>query len=172
MDDECRQFQINHMTEHLSERLKRLCREVLRRLPAGWDEYRTICFGESEDRPTPSPDTIGYASAHRDEEEESHEWELPPGVPPEQCWTITLYREHLALLSDEACRYVIAHELGHAASGLRTGGIVVAGRPYTQTAPGQYEPPPGKSQHEDAADRLALQWEFSEELQQFFRETA
>ena len=155
----------------LSERMRRLCREVLDRIPPGFDENRTISIEESDEIPTPPGGGTGYASAGREEEGESFPFEMPPGVEPEQIWVVRLYRRNLDTLSDAAVRWVIVHELAHVASGLRTGSIVVGGVPVTQTAPGQYEPAPSKETLEDTADRIALQWGFSDERQCFLSET-
>lgn len=164
-------LKIEMLTSHLSERMKRLCRDVLERLPPDWDDHRTFDIGESDDRPSPRPGTVGYGSAGRDEEGESLQSELPPDVKPEQCWRVTLYVKHLALLSDQAVRWVIAHELGHVASGLRTGSLVIGDIPVTRVTADCYEPAPARNHHEDAADTIALGWGFTEELQRFLAET-
>ena len=39
-------------------------------------------------------------------------------IHSEQCWTITLYEQSLSGLSDDAVKWVIAHELGHVAAGV------------------------------------------------------
>ncbi len=168
-DEDVRRMKIESQLGGLTdERLRRLCREVLERLPVDWDEYREIAIEESDKTPSHSPCNVGYASASRNEEGESL---LPDGIEPEQSWVVTLYRMHLDLLPEAAIRWVIAHELGHVASGLRTGSIVVGGVPVTQIAPGQYEPAVPKDQLEGAADSIALGWGFSQELQSFRAET-
>lgn len=164
-------LKLDLLTNHLSDRMKRLCREVLTRFPSDWDDHRTFDIEESDDRPSPSPGTIGYACARRYEDTESRRDELPLDIEPEQCWSVILYVEHLSLLSDQAIRWAIAHELGHVASGLRLGSLLIGGIPMTQVGPGSYEPAPPKDRHEDEADRLALEWGFSEEFQRFLSET-
>lgn len=171
-DNGLRSFQISSMTNHLSERMGRLCRTVLQRLPHDWDEFRTVDFQESNERPAPSTNTIGYASAIRHEESESLPSELPSGVDAEQCWSVTLYVEHLEQISDKAILYVIAHELGHVAAGLRSGSIVIGGIPMTQRAPGIYVSAHSKDHQENAADMMVMTWGFTAELQQFLAETA
>ena len=174
-DEDVRRMKIESQLGGLTDkRLRRLCREVLERLPVEWDAYREIAIEESDETPSPSSGSVGYASASRDEEGEEVE-SLPSepldGTEPEQSWVVTLYQKHLHLLSDTAIRWVIAHEFGHVASGLRTGSIVVGGVPVTQIAPGQYEPAVPKDQLEGAADSIALGWGFSQELQSFRAET-
>lgn len=95
---------------------------------------------------------------------------MPDGVEPDQGWIVTLYRRNLDTLSDAAVGWVIAHELAHVASGLQTGSIVVGGVPLTQTGRGQYNPAPSQETHEDAADGIAFQWGFSNELQSYLTE--
>src|SRR5688572_6258927 len=56
----------------------------------------------------------GYGSALREEELET-ETEM---IHSEQRWTITLYEQSLSGLSDDAVKWVIAHELGHVAAGV------------------------------------------------------
>ncbi len=42
--EQLKQEMIRHLTGNLSERIGRLCAEVLSRLPAEWDAYRTFNF--------------------------------------------------------------------------------------------------------------------------------
>ncbi len=58
-------------------------------------------------------------------------------------YLITIYPSLLDRLSDSACRWVFAHEFGHIASKLRSGSIVVDGKPYTRQRGDEYvEAPP------------------------------
>ena len=167
---ELQRIKLQQLTNHLSDRMSSLCTEVLQRLPDEWDEYLTLSFEESDETPEPSAGTIGYANAFREEEGESFPDELPDDIKQEQCWVVTLFIPHLNLLSDSSVKWVIAHELGHVASNLRTGSLTIGGVPITQIAPGEYEPAPSKDTHEDAAEGIALEWGFSNELQGFMTE--
>ncbi len=142
----------------LSERYRRLTQEVLCRLPWEWDVHCTWVIEESEKR---SPQ--GYGSAHREEEGEGD---------CEQFWVVTLYPAMLDRLSDAACRWVIAHELAHVASGLPTGSIVIRGKPHTRIkgTVDEYQETASKVVHEDTADEIALEWGFSEEMQALLAE--
>ena len=170
-NEDVRHFQVNHLTGHLSERMRRLCRDVLLRLPEGWDEYRSFHIEESQDVPTQPGGKIGYANALRYEEAESLPSEMPDGVDIEQCWTVKLFVKHLALLSDVAVCWGIAHELAHIASGLNTGSMTIGNVPMTQVSPGHYEPAPPTDLLEEAANLTAESWGFSEERQRFLSET-
>ena len=109
-------------------RYRSLVRQVLERLPAGWDHYRTLGFELSDEKPT-----RGYASSFRDEEIEGERVPLIDGHH-EQCWTVTLYRPWVDQLSDTAVLWVIAHELGHVAAGMACGSLVEGGRPHTRVS--------------------------------------
>ena len=158
------------LTRPLSKRLRRLCREVLLRLPPNWDIHRTLSFEESSECPTPGPGTIGYVSAHREEGGIGFPHELVQEQEPAQHWVVTLYVLHLDLLSDKAARYVIAHALGHVASGLQTEGLVVGMVPGSQASREQDEAAPQKTHHEEPIDPLTTPWGFSDEQQQFLSE--
>lgn len=93
--------------------------EVLWRLPDGWDQHAHWYVEVGEEG---SP--LGPGSARRREEEEDDE-----GY---QYWDVNLYPALLDRLSDPACRWVIAHELAHVASGIPTGSVVLGGRLYTR----------------------------------------
>ena len=162
---------LRQLTRPLSKRMRRLCREVLIRLPPNWDKDRTLSFEESTECPTPTPGTIGYASAHREEGGIGFPHELVREREPGQHWVVTFYLLHLDLLSDKAVKYVIAHALGHIISGLQTDGLVVGVVPLSQVSGGQYEPAIQIGNHEDAVDPLTTPWGFSDELQQFLSET-
>ena len=85
-------------------------------------------------------------------------------------YLITIYPSLLDRLSDSACRWVFAHEFGHIASKLRSGSIVVDGKPYTRQRGDEYVEAPPKNVKEDAADRIALEWGFDCALQDFLEE--
>ena len=90
----------------------------------------------------------------------------------EQLWAVTLYPALLERLSDAACRWAIAHEFGHVASGLPMGSIVIKGKPMTKIkgTKDEYEEAPSKDDQEDVAEKIALEWGFSGELTTFLAE--
>jgi hypothetical protein len=150
-------------------RIAALVHSVLERLPDSWDLYRTFDFELSDLKPD-----VGYASCLREEEAESGPL---PGMPEghhEQCWTVTLYRPWLAVFSDEASRWIIAHELGHVASGIACGSLVFGGRPYTRMSgtTDQYREvtPEEKQGGEKIADAIARAWGFWLEEEAFASE--
>ncbi len=148
----------NHIDPSMSERYRRLVTEVLWRLPEGWDEARDW-FVESSPKSNPR----GYASAGHEEEFDGEIY---------QQWVITLYPALLELLSDVACRWVIAHEFGHVASGLSMGSISIDGTrfsPVKGTA-NEYEEATSTDDHEDVAEGIAMEWGFSSELTTFLKE--
>jgi hypothetical protein len=100
-----------------------MLRQVHERLPAGWDSPRefVVCVEAG---------TPGYACALRFEEIEDLDPDEIEGHE-EQVWTVTLYPEVLDRFSDAAVRWVIAHELGHVASGCVCG-VVIGARPMTR----------------------------------------
>ncbi len=53
-------------------------------------------------------------------------------------YVITIYPSLLDRLSDSACRWVFAHECAHIASKLRSGSIVIGGKPYTRLCGDEY----------------------------------
>jgi len=71
-------------------------------------------------------------------------------------------REASDLLSGPAARWVIAHELAHVVSGLRTGNLVIGGVPMTEMRPNYFEAASPKDKYEDAADMLTTSWGFTE----------
>lgn len=153
----------------LSPRYQRLVREVYQRIPNADRifKYRTIDIVESGGDPLCEG---ACADTRRLEAGET----LPSETdgPPEQTWLMTLYRKMLDPYSDAAVRWVIAHEFGHIASGLRTGSVVVGGEAYRQQSPDVYVPAPSKMIHEDAATEYALmEWGFDVELQACLRES-
>jgi hypothetical protein len=166
--------QFDHWNEvelkQLSRRLRRLCRQVIDRLPSGWDQYRTISFEESAANPTPPGGGIGYANAWREEEGETLSQAMPPGTYPEQTWSVTFYPQNLDALSDEAVIWVIAHELGHVAAGLSCGIIVIGSTAMTRIGADTYIPAPPRADQEGAADRLALDWGFEGNFLRFIAE--
>lgn len=102
----------------------------------------------------------GYASVIPDEESAGE---------TVTSYTLTIFPAWLDRLSDLACHWVFAHELGHIALGLRFGSIVIKGKPYTRHGD-FYEEAPPQNIHEDAADRIALEWGFDSALQAFLEE--
>ena len=84
-------------------------------------------------------------------------------------YTIRIFPALMDRLSDDACRYVFAHEFAHVASKLRFGSITVAGKRCTRVAGDLYQEAPSKIEHEDKADQIALEG-FDRELQAFLRE--
>ena len=167
----------NYLTPHIdcslemSPRLFRLCKEVVDRLPAGWDENMTLFIEES---PTPRTQDgqVHLGSCLREEEMETPPDELPEGVESERIYSVKLYGPSLETYSDPAIRWVIAHELAHAASGLRFGSIKIGDARYTKSASGGYIQTPTIDIHEDSADTIAMQWGFTAELQGCLAEMA
>ena len=101
-------------------RYRVLLRRVLDLLPSGWDEFRTFRVLLEADRP------VGYASTLRHEVIEKYH-----GEKQTQTWEVTLYPDWLDPLSDQAVMWVIAHALGHVASGSPCGLVSVDGRRIT-----------------------------------------
>lgn len=139
-------------------RYRHLLSEVLSRLPADWDAARNWQVEVSSEQ-TPR----GYASARHEDEADGE---------IEQMWIMTLYPSLLDRLSDKACLYVIAHEFGHIASGLYGPSLVNKGIGYAPAkgTANQYEEVVSTGNQEDIAEKLALEWGFSPELQAFFRD--
>ena len=75
-------------------------------------------------------------------------------------------------LSDPACRYAIAHELGHVASGLPQGSILIEGKPHTKVkgTTDEYEEAPATEDQEDVAEKIAMEWGFTGELTTWLKE--
>jgi peptidase M48-like protein len=147
----------------LSGRYRTLLREVVDRLPNGWDEPRTFTCATEHGSP-------GYACALRFEEIEDMDPNDLEGHS-EQVWAVTFYPELLDKFSDAAVRWVIAHELGHVASGCVCGAIVVDGRAMTRI-PGttdQYREIDAveKDHNERLANAIARAWGFWSEEQAF-----
>jgi hypothetical protein len=149
----------SHLSPELPDRYKRLCREVVFRLPSEWDSE--VEWSVDTDR-EPSPG--GYANVLREEE-------AADLITPCE---ITLYPALMDRLSDAACRWVIAHEFAHAASGIPCGSITIDGKPHTRVkgTVDLYEQVPAKKVHEDAADRIAMDWGFTSELPAFLIDDA
>jgi hypothetical protein len=147
----------------LPERYRRLCCEVLVKLPSGWDQAADWIVivdlpeaGESDD----------YGSI-RDEEETSDD-----GI---RLYTvIKIYLDQMDRLSDAAWGWVIACKFAHVASRLLHGTITVRGKLYSQVpgAVDEYEETPATANvvHMDTADRIAMGWGFSAELAAFLAE--
>ena len=62
-EEEPQRIKLQQLTSHLSDRMKRLCAEVLQRLPDGWDENITFDFEESEETPELPESTIDSNTA-------------------------------------------------------------------------------------------------------------
>jgi hypothetical protein len=141
-------------------RYRHLVSEVLCRLPADWDAARTWQVEVSSEQ-TP----LGYASARH---------EIEADGDNEQVWIMTLYPSLPDRLPDKACLYVIAHEFGHIASGLCGPSLVHKGIGYAPVkgTANQYEEAVSTGDREDIAEKLALEWGFSAELQAFFRDAS
>jgi hypothetical protein len=139
-------------------RYRHLFSEVLGRLPADWDAARTWQVEvSSEENPR------GYACAQ-------HETESDGDI--EQVWIMTLFPSLMDHLSDAACQWVIAHEFGHIASGLCGPSLVHKGIGYAPVkgTTNQYDEVVSTNDQEDIAEKQALEWGFSPELQAFLRE--
>ena len=157
-DEFLRVYLGSHFHPGVPERYRRLVADVLWRLPEAWDAAREWSV-EISSETTPR----GYASARHEEgtEEET-----------EQSWIVTLYPALLDQLSDAACRYVIAHEVGHVASGLTQGSIKIKGKWYSKIkgTRDQYEEASTSEDHEDVAEKIAIEWGFSSDLTTFLKE--
>ena len=149
----------SHFEPALPERYRRLVTEVVFQLPAEWDAHCvwsvSVDFGSN---------SLGFGSALRFEEEEANAGDT-------QRWEITLYPGLLDPLSDSACRWVIAHEFGHVASGFPTGSLTIGETPITRVkgTVDCYEETPSKEVHEGAANGIALKWGFKSEQEEFLR---
>ncbi len=157
-DEFLRAYLDAHVHSGVPERYRRLVADVLWRLPEAWDAAREWSV-EISSKTSPK----GYASARREEEGEGE---------IEQLWTVTLYPALLDRLSDAACRYPIAHEFGHVASGLTTGSITIGGKHLTKIkgSKDEYEEAASTDDHEDVAEKISLEWGFSSELTTFLKE--
>jgi hypothetical protein len=147
-------------------RYRTLLRQVLDRLPEGWDDYRTFDVQLSDEMPE-----RGYASARRDEALESGNEDPIVEDNTAQVWEIILYRPWLDRFPDEAVAWVIAHELGHVASGIPCGIGTNEGSPITRI-PGTLDEyrlitPEERARHEGTADGIARDWGFSHEQEAF-----
>ncbi len=147
-------------------RSRRLLRRVLERLPVGWDHYRTFDVELLSDKPS-----RGYGSCRRDEALEASADDLLLEGHAEQCWAVTLYQPWLDAFSDDAALWIIAHELGHVASGMACGTVVVGGVAYTRMAgtDDDYRPvtPEDRAGGEKIADAIARAWGFWAEEEAF-----
>lgn len=145
-----------HVSPSVPQRYKRLVRDVALTLPQGWDDHAewTVELG-SEENPRGYACTLPF-------EEEAGEMVTP--------YTVKIFSSRMDRLSDSACRWVFAHEFGHIASKLRSGSIVIHGKPYTRLRGDEHVEAAGKNTHEDAADQIALAWGFDRELQAFLDE--
>ncbi len=157
-DEFLRVYLGSHFHPDVPERYRRLVADVLWRLPEAWDAAREWSV-EISSETTPR----GYASARHEEgtEEET-----------EQSWIVTLYPALLDRLSDVACRYPIAHEFAHVASGLGQGSITLEGKHLTKIkgSKDEYEEAASTDDHEDVAEKISLEWGFSSELTTLLKE--
>jgi hypothetical protein len=146
----------SHVCGDVSQRYERLACEVALALPHGWDDHAewTVELGRQED-------PRGYACTRADEEGAGETLTN---------YIIKIFPSMMDRLSDSACRWVFAHELGHVASRLRFGSIVIRGKPHTKLVGDVYVEAPGKDAQEDAANKIALGRGFDRELQTFLRE--
>jgi len=154
-----------------------LAKDVLEKLPSDWDNPREYVF-HVVDTPPPNPDGLGCSRLQNEEE-----WTTEPvGLQghEEQVWDVTLYASRLDQFSDGAVKWVIAHELGHVASGLPCGTIVIGRVALTKSLgatnyEGQkvYQSITQKDQDfmERAANLIARAWGFWEEEKTFYEET-
>jgi hypothetical protein len=152
-------------------RYRSLLTIALRRLPEGWDYYRTADVELSGEKPA-----RGYASAHR-----LTELEAPIDDPKieghhEQVWVVTLYSPWRDGFSDEAVLWIIAHEFGHVASGMACGSLMLGGRPHTRVSGHRdvYREilPAETAVGEKIADAIGRAWGFWSEEEQFDRDVA
>jgi hypothetical protein len=153
----------------LPGRYREIVAGVLARLPDGWDYYRTVSFAVLETKPE-----RGYASCLREEALESSDDAPAIEGHHEQCWTVSLYTPWLDRMSEAAVAWVVAHELGHVASGMACGELVLGGRPFTRIVDSddQYREitPAEKDAGEKIADAIARAWGFWIEEEAFEEE--
>lgn len=176
MQKEARRMQIETPIHLLrGTRYYDLAREVLTRLPERWDLYRTYTFQVEASPPPRHGDR--YADSYREGEDDETRHTILESRE-EQMWVITLYEKPLSSLSDAAVKSVIAHELGHVASGMPCGSVVIEGIPYTKAgAPGGeefYRPitPEERNAGEKIADAITRAWGFWEEEEAWFEEAS
>ena len=100
----------------LPDRYARLAEDVVLSLPEEWDNHATWEIGIADAEWLASFGRVDaadtYAGARRVETDDNEEGS------DSQLWEVKLCPERIDGLSDAACRYLIAHELGHVASGL------------------------------------------------------
>jgi len=139
-----------------------LARQVLERLPDGWDYYREYVLQVSE---SPPQKAGGLAASLRLEENETS----PDDPWGEQVWEVTLYHKQLFDLPDPAIKWVIDHELGHVASGVPCGSLTAGSIAYTRTSENIYRPitKDEREAGEFVADAIARAWGWWEEEQTF-----
>jgi hypothetical protein len=140
-------------------RYRGLLRRVLDWLPNGWAEFQT--FGVVLEAGKP----LGYATALPYRAVESPDGD--EATHSESTWVVTLYPEWLDPLSDQAVMWVIAHELGHVASGCPCGIVSADGRrvarlwgtvdTYREVGDLEIEV------NEGTADAIARDWGFHQE---------
>jgi hypothetical protein len=168
------------MNEHASEaiasalppgRYRDVLRQVLTRLPEGWDHYRTLSVELSLDKPE-----RGYANSLREEELEAPDDDPLIEGHNEQVWAVTLFQPWLDALSDPSVMWVIVHELGHVASGMACGSMAIGGKPYTRVSgtTDQYRERTTEeiSGGEKIADAVARAWGFWIEEEAFEAEAS
>jgi hypothetical protein len=146
-------------------RYRLLLRKVLERLPVGWDRLRQFCVLTADGTPA-----SGYACSYRFEETELDWGERADRIS--QIWEVTLFPGWLNRLSDDAVKWVIAHECGHIASGCACG-VFVDGRLQTRVyGTDEWRDLSEEEAHfnEKMANAIARAWAFWDEEDAFIRE--
>lgn len=137
------------------ERYVHLIKDVLRRLPLGWDRGVLWRVTASNDQPSKG---FAYVSS-----------------TDRAVMVVTLYPGKMNQLSDDACRFVIAHEFGHVAPTLPLH-AVINGRHYL-FVDGKWKISSASAErleelYEDVADLLVEDWGLTQEAAAFEREIA
>ena len=127
------------VTACLSIRYRRLAKEVLSRLPAGWNAGHVICIEE----------TLTAHSRH------VYAYTFLLQSRAEHAWLISLYTPNLDELSDKAVCWLLAREFGRVASQ-----VPLRQRLWWRGKGDQRSP-------QRLAEQKALEWGFAEECRQF-----
>lgn len=130
-------------------RYRALIIQIIERLPEGWDDLAVWSMRVGED---PPPGV--YARVQPDEVTAADEV---------TSFTIEIFPSMMGLLSDEACRWVIAHEFAHIASGVRHASLVIRGKRYIRVTGETYREAPTTDGYENSAESIALAWGFGPE---------